>query len=132
VPVGELLAAPSADALDAIASCLLHCSPEVRRARLIGRGEAEHLLRDHLAFGEWSYRHTLDPAHMPHVIRVETPVGMRWERWEDWTAGDPRWRFDIIDTDALTRDQAPAAVVAWARAALAGERPMLTRGWAAQ
>jgi hypothetical protein len=38
VPVGELLAAPSPDALDGIAACLLHCAPEVRRERLLHAG----------------------------------------------------------------------------------------------
>jgi hypothetical protein len=69
---------------------------------------------------------------MPHVIRIASPVGMRWERWADWTAGDPRWSFEVIDTDALTREQAAAQVVTWARLVLAGRRPMLARGWAKQ
>src|SRR5688500_5179540 len=30
VPMGELLAAPSADRLEGVAVCLLHCSPDVR------------------------------------------------------------------------------------------------------
>lgn len=99
--MGELLAAPSADTLDGIAACLLHCSPRVRRSRLVGRGEDPDRLHNHLAFGEWFYRHALDPARRPEVIRVSTPVGMRWERWGDWAAGDPRWSFEIIDTDSL-------------------------------
>jgi hypothetical protein len=131
VPVGELLAAPSADELDAISCLLLHCSPAVRRARLTGRAHAgPDRMADHLAFGEWFHRHTLDPTHMPHVIRVESGVGMRWERWSHWTAGDPRWRFDVLDTDALTPEQAAERVVAWAHEALAGRRPVLRRGWA--
>jgi hypothetical protein len=131
VAVGELLAAPSADALDGIAACVLHCSPEVRRARLVERGEgSSDRLHDRLAFGEWFHRHTLDPAHMPHVIRVASPVGMRWERWADWTAGDPRWSFEVIDTDTLTREEAAAQVVTWAREVLDGRRPMLAPGWA--
>jgi hypothetical protein len=129
VPVGELLAAPSADELDAVCSLLLHCSPPVRRARLIERADAtQDHMDDHLAFGEWFYRHTLDPGHMPHVIRVESGVGMRWERWSSWAAGDERWRFDILDTDALTREEVAEHVIAWVREALAGKRPVLARG----
>ena len=120
VPVGELLAAPSADSLDGIASCLLHCSPEVRRARLIGRGEDPDGLENHVASGEWFYRHTLDPTYRPHVIRVDSSVPMRWDRWESWRAGDPRWAFEVIETDALTRAQVAARVVAWAHDTLAG------------
>ncbi len=57
VPVGELLAAPSAVRLDGIAACLLHCSPATRCERLIARGKHEDELSDHLAFGQWFYRH---------------------------------------------------------------------------
>jgi hypothetical protein len=128
--MGELLAAPSADALDGIAVCLLHCSSETRRRRLIGRGANPDGLHDHLAFGEWFYGHALDPSHMPHVIRVASPVDMRWERWSGWTADDPRWSFEIIDTDAPTREQVAARVVAWARDVIQGRRPILAAGWA--
>jgi hypothetical protein len=52
---------------------------------------------------------------------------MRWERWHDWTAEDPRWSFEVIDTDALAREQVATRVVAWARAVLDGRRP--PTGW---
>lgn len=130
VPMGELLAAPSADALDGIAVCLLHCSPEVRRERLVGRGANPDGLHDHLALGEWFYRHALDPGHLPHVIRVASSVDMRWDRWHDWTAEDARWSFEVIDTDALTREQVATRVVAWAHEVLDGRRPILAPGWA--
>jgi hypothetical protein len=105
VPVGELLAAPSADSLDGVAACLLHCSPEVRRQRLLGRGEDPSALHDHLVFGEWMLRQTLDPTYHPEVIRAPSEVSMCWERWEGWGAGDPRWAFEVVDTDSLTPEQ---------------------------
>jgi hypothetical protein len=106
VPVGELLAAPSADQLDGIA-VLLHCSPEVRRARLSGRGDSLDGIEDHLAFGEWFVQHTRDPIHMPYVICVESRVAMRWDRWEHWQAADARWQFEILDTDGLQASRSP-------------------------
>jgi hypothetical protein len=130
VAMGELLAAPTADKLDGIAACVPHCSPDVRRDRLLARGDGPSRLDDHVAFGEWFRRHAADPRHMPHVIRVASPVGMRWERWGGWDADDPRWTFEVIDTDDLTREQAAERVVAWARATLAGRGPMLMAGWA--
>lgn len=130
VPMGELLAAPSAVELDGVAVCLLHCSPEVRRERLVARGERSDGLRDHLAFGEWFYRHALDPEYRPDVIRVESAVPMRWERWANWKAGDSRWAFEVIDADTLTRDEAAARVVAWAHDVLAGRRAVLAGDWA--
>jgi hypothetical protein len=30
-----------------------------------------------------------------------------------WTAGDPRWLFDITDTDQLTREQTASRVATW-------------------
>jgi hypothetical protein len=77
VPPGELLAAPSAESLDGIAVCLLHCSPGVRRGRLVARREDPDTLDGHLSFGEWFLRHTSDPTYMPEVIRVEGSMAMR-------------------------------------------------------
>lgn len=119
VPIGELLAAPSADHLDGIAVCMLHCSPEVRTDRLVNRGEHLDAIVHHNRFGEWFRAHTLDPRHAPEVIRVESPARMRWERWADLEAGDPRWAAEIIDTDALTPREVAASVESWMRRHLA-------------
>jgi hypothetical protein len=74
VPVGELLAAPSADALDGIAACLLHCSPDVRRERLVARGEDPDGLHDHLAFGIGS-----TATHStPRTCRTSSASQARW------------------------------------------------------
>lgn len=118
VPPGELLAAPSADRLDGLAVCVLASSPEVQRARLIGRGEAAGGLVDHLRFGAWFAEHARDPGWAPEVVRVDTAVPMRWDRWQDWRAGDPRWAFAIVDTDDLAPADVARLVEAWARDAL--------------
>lgn len=115
VPMGELLAAPSADRLTGIAVCLLHCSPEVRGERLLHRGEHPEAIVHHNRFGEWFRAHTLDPAHAPEVIRVDSAVPMVWSRWADARAGDPQWRAEIIDTDPLTPAQTAALVEEWVR-----------------
>lgn len=125
VPVGELLAAPSASRLDGVAACLLHCSPEVRRQRLIGSGKRPDSLDDHLAFGEWFIQHMTDPTHDPEVIRVPGVLPMRWDRWADWQQGDLRWSFEIIETDVLTPEDVAARVVAWARETLRGARSVI-------
>jgi hypothetical protein len=119
VPMGELLAAPSADRLDGIAVCVLHCSPEVRRSRLLGRGEDPGAIVHHNRFGEWFLAHTLDPTHAPEVIRVPSDVPMQWSRWADLSPGDPRWRAEVIDTDALTSAQVAELVEHWVRRELA-------------
>lgn len=131
VPVGELLAAPSADQLDGIGACLLHCSTVTRRDRLIARGMGEDELADHLAFGQWFHGHMTDPAYRPEVIMVATGVPMRWDRWSDWAARDRRWSFEIIDTDVLTPGQTADRVAGWISATVAGRVPTirLADGW---
>ncbi|WP_194420895.1 hypothetical protein [Microbacterium abyssi] len=114
VPPGELLAAPSADRLDAIAVCVLHSSPEVQEARLIGRGEPADSLVHHLRFGAWFHRHAKDPAFQPEVIRVDSSVPMRWDRWAELQAGDARWPVTIIDTDDLSPGEVVGRVQVWA------------------
>lgn len=121
VPLGELLAAPSADRLDGISMLVLHCSPEVRRRRLRDRGEPEESIPHHVMFGEWFYRHTLDPTYSPEVIRVDSTTPMRWERWENWRSGDARWNARILETDALDPGQVATQVEAWVRATLPAE-----------
>lgn len=113
VPIGELLAAPSSDQLDGIAVCVLHCSPDVRRERLRGRGEPEDKLIHHVRFGEWFYRHSLDPTHAPEVVRVDSANPMRWDRWESWEKGDPRWMPSVIDTDQLSAAEIAELVKTW-------------------
>jgi hypothetical protein len=95
MPAGEILAAPSAELLDGIAAFLLHCSPEVRRKRLIDRGEDPEMLQAQVAFGEWFLAHLTNPAHMPEVIVVRGATRVRWDRWQHWTAGDPGWRLTL-------------------------------------
>lgn len=118
VPPGELLAAPSADLLDGLAFCVLHCSPETQEERLLGRGEPPAGLIHHLRFGAWFVEHARDPTHAPEVIRVDSVVPMVWERWAEWEKGDPRWSSHIIDTDLLSPGQVSARVEEWARSTL--------------
>jgi broad-specificity NMP kinase len=117
VPMGELLAAPSADRLD-IAVCLLHCSTEVRSERLLRRGEHPDAIVHHNRFGEWFRAHTIDPTHAPEVIQVESAVPMAWSRWSDLGPGDERWQAEIIDTGPPTPAQVAGTVEEWVRARL--------------
>lgn len=119
VPMGELLAAPSADRLTGIAVCLLHCSPEERTSRLLSRGEHPDAISHHNRFGEWFLAHTLDPRHAPEVITVRSETSMQWSRWRDLEAGDPAWKAEIIDTDAMSPREVALAVEAWIRQGLA-------------
>lgn len=114
VPIGELLAAPSADRLDGVAACVLHCSPQERAARLRARGEPEESIAHHDRFGAWFLDHARDPRHRPEVIRV--PGTMRWERWD----GASAWPVPvaILETTGVAPADTARRVWAWARETL--------------
>jgi hypothetical protein len=118
VAPGELLAAPSADRLEATAICVLDCAPDVQRARLTARGDDPALLPNHVAFADWMRRHAADPGWMPHVLTTGGWPEMRWDRWSGWRRGDARWRIDVIDTTALAVPAVAGRVLAWAERAL--------------
>ena len=60
-------------------------------------------------------RHAVDPQWMPGVIR-QGDADMRWERWSDWQAGDPRWRVHVIDTSAKPLEAVADELRAWIEA----------------
>ncbi|HEU0195212.1 MAG TPA: hypothetical protein VFQ71_13490 [Gaiellales bacterium] len=100
-PIGELLAAPAAPSLEAIAACLLDCDDDTRAARIRARGaqwfdRAGGTMDDYLAWGRWLRRHAHDPTYRLDVIRRGDD--QRWERLERWRPHDPRWRVRVIDT----------------------------------
>lgn len=134
VVMGELLAAPSAPDLDAIACCLLDVQPGLQTERLARRGDPAELLFRHQAFAAWMRGHAADPRHMPEVITNDAWPEMRWERWQSWVAGDPRWGCAVIDTS--DRDPADVAelVLAWCQDAISRRPgvPILTGAWWAE
>ena len=122
VPAAEVVAAPSAPGLDAIAVCLLDIAPAAHAERLTARGDPPALLPHHQAFAEWMRRQAADPLHMTHVVSDGGWEEMRWERLEQLAAD---WRVHTVDTTHLTRRQVADAVLDWCRRALAGDAPAL-------
>jgi hypothetical protein len=122
VPAIELVAAPSAPALDAIAVCLLDASPEAQAERLAARGDPPELLPHHQAFAEWMRKQAGDPLHMTHVVSDAGWEEMRWKRLERVASG---WSMHTIDTTQMTTRQVADAVLDWCRRALAGDAPAL-------
>lgn len=115
VAFGELVAAPSADRLDSIAGCLLDCRPDAQLDRLRRRGDPPAALEAHLNFAAWMRGHARNPQHRPEVITAAGWGAMRWERWLTLRAGDPRWRFEEIDTTDRSPPETAAEVLAWCR-----------------
>jgi len=110
---GEILACPSAPQPSAIAICLLECSdPVVRVDRLRARPEGG-LTQEALNWGVWLRMHADDPQWRPDVIRDGAWPAMRWERWEAWQRGDPRWDVWVLDTAHLTVEQTTEQLVSW-------------------
>jgi hypothetical protein len=122
VPAIEVVAAPSADELDAIAVCLLDVDAAAQAERLTARGDDPSLLVHHQAFADWMREQASDPLHMPHVVADGGWEGMRWERL---AALAPDWRMERIETSALSRDDVADATLRWCRHALAGQAPSL-------
>ena len=125
VAAGEVVAAPSAVALDGLAICLLDLSPEAQGARLAARGDDPALLHRHQAFAEWMRRHADDPLHMTHVLSADGWDEMRWDRLAALASA---WRMVRIDTTAMTRDSVADAVLEWCRQALGGDAPVFRFG----
>jgi hypothetical protein len=122
VPAAEIVAAPSAPNLEAIAVCLLDATPEAQAARLAARGDPPALLVHHQAFAEWMRRQASDPLHMTHVVADGGWERMRWERLEQLTED---WSMHTIDTTHLSICEVADAVIDWCRGALAGDGPIL-------
>ncbi|MBV9605587.1 MAG: hypothetical protein JO027_10785 [Solirubrobacterales bacterium] len=122
VPAAEVVAAPSASGLEAIAVCLLDASPDAQADRLTARGDPGALLPHHQAFAQWMRRQASDPLYMTHVVSDRGWGKMRWERLEELA---PAWRMHLVDTTHLTRREVADAVITWCRDALAGEAPVI-------
>lgn len=125
VAAGEVIAAPSADELDAIAVCLLDVEPQVQAMRLERRGDDPRLLGDHQAFAAWMRAHARDPGHMPHVLSAGGWEAMRWERLSGLDPASGAWGMHVLDTSAHTTDTVADLLLAWCRRALRGQAPQI-------
>jgi broad-specificity NMP kinase len=125
VAAGELIAAPSATKLDAIAVCLLDVSPQVQAVRLAERGDDPRLLADHHAFASWMRAHAHDPNHMSHVLSTTGWDAMRWERLRPLRPGDGGWDMHVLDTSDRATDEVADEILTWCRRALRGQAPQI-------
>lgn len=134
-PLGEVLAAPSAPLLNAIAVCLVDVSDVERRRRLGVRHAGRWSGPDadtFIAWAAWHRGHARDPRHRADVITADSAPAMAWHRWSSWTAEDPRWQTHVIDTTNHSGDESAAELEHWIagqRNGLAAGRHWLRRGW---
>jgi hypothetical protein len=114
-PLGEVLASPKATELRAIAACLLDCHDHERSRRHARRpvDPAWPFGMDTLCWAAWHRMHAVDPQFEQRVIRAPEVSGYHWERWSAWTAADPRWRVQLIDTSTQQIADSANAVAAW-------------------
>jgi hypothetical protein len=125
VPAGEVVAAPSADQLDAIAVCLLDVNAEAQTARLAQRGDDPRLLADHQAFAAWMRVHANDPTHMHQVLSANGWDAMRWERLRVIDPRDGAWNMHVLDTSPRASREVADQVLSWCRRALRGQAPQI-------
>jgi hypothetical protein len=128
IPAGEVLAAPSADAID-VAVLLLDADPAAQNARLDERHDPLEWREANLGFAEWMRRHATDPAHLTEVVTTDAWPEMRWERWIGNPAAARHWAMEVLDTSAMPPDAVAASVADWARRAVRGEAPVFRAGW---
>jgi hypothetical protein len=117
LPLGEVLAAPSAPQLDGIALCLIDCGDLIRVERLRARNHSsytEERIWDFVLFAAWQRLHHADPAWMPQVITRHSPA-MAWDRWTSWTRFDPRWSVATFDTSEETVEVSAHRTARWIR-----------------
>lgn len=112
VAYGELLACPSAPRLRGLSFCLLDCDDVVRIKRLRAAGRAVD--QDTLNWAAWLRVHAVDPQWRPDVITGSGARDFAWERWANWTEGDPRWQVQRIDTSDLSITAAAKRIAEWA------------------
>ncbi len=125
VSAGEVIAAPSADRLDAVAVCLLDVNAEAQAARLAQRGDDPRLVGDHQAFAGWMRAHAQDPNHMPQVLSTNGWDAMRWERLRRFDLRTGGWGMHVLDTSVRTPDEVADQILTWCRQALRGQAPQI-------
>lgn len=131
VPIGEVLAVPSADRID-VASILFDITADEHDARLEARNDPPEWRHLHHGFAEWMRHHRVDPRHVPEAITNDAWDGMRWERFLGADAAPDiadRWETSVIDVSDLTPPQTAAALMDWCARAVAGEAPVFRAGW---
>lgn len=134
-PLGEILATPSATALDGIAICLVDVAEDERHQRLAGRDPdlwSAAQLDAFAGWARWQRGHARDPQYHPEVIVDGGWPAMRWDRWRDWTAADSRWHTTILDTTGRPVDESTAALAGWVDQQRAAQRAgtlALASGW---
>jgi energy-coupling factor transporter ATP-binding protein EcfA2 len=125
VAAGEVVAAPSADKLDAIAVCLLDVDAETQAGRLARRGDDPQLFIHHHAFAAWMRAHAQDPRHMLHVLSTNAWEAMCWQRLTDIDPANGGWAMHVIDRSQRSPDEVARQIVAWCRRAVNGHEPAI-------
>lgn len=75
--------------------------------------------------------HAHDPTWESRVLTGSGDPSMHWQRWTAWSADDPRWRVQVIDTTALSIGQSTERLASWIEACRAdpGGLPLRGRWW---
>lgn len=113
--LGEVLACPSAPAIEGICALLLDCADVIRIERIRARDghSASCASQDMLCWAAWLRMHASDPQWRQDVIQSQGAPGMDWHSWSSWSKGDARWHVDVLDNSLLGIEETTNALVAW-------------------
>ena len=131
-PLGEVLAAPRAVELEGIAPCLLDVHDAKRLERWLANGVDPNwpVHMDHFCWAVFHRMHARDPRFEQHVLKKMGYADAVWSRWDQWTAGDPRWNVFIHDSTRSDEETSIEAVAGWIRSVREQGAPLMReRAW---
>jgi hypothetical protein len=115
IVLGEVLACPSAQAIEGIHALLLDCADVARIDRIRARdgSDAKWASQEMLCWAAWLRMHASDPQWRQDVIQAQGASGMHWKNWSSWSRNDARWRVAVLDNTYLSIEATTRALLAW-------------------
>lgn len=112
VPLGEILACPSAPQLNKVNFCLLDVEDFKRIQRLKKRntyGTDQHMLN----WAAWLRVHHQDPQWMQQVLKENCWEGLNFSRWDKLENWDSLANVKLLDTSSLSIAETAEQVFQW-------------------
>ena len=128
IVLGEVLACPSATAVEGVHALLLDCADSHRIERIRSRDgyEAKGASQDMLCWAAWLRMHASDPQWRQDVIQAQSAPEMDWNIWSSWQKGDARWNVPVLENTSLTIEETTNALLPWIDEGLLSISPVMS------